>query len=156
MSSQQSLTLRLELIWWVFTAVVVGGMLWPIFNKVDYYPFLLSNIVFIVAFITLARYIFLLKHTFIAKMQRVKLVLLFLCIPLAFYLIGEINYFQTYCDEEGIEAILPHLTLEEQASLGKFIRTQMLFFGVGAVISVLLFPFRMMISIWRTRNRGTV
>jgi len=85
-----------------------------------------------------------------------KLVLLFLCIPVLFYLISQINSFQTYMDEEGIESILPSLTLEEQASLGSYIRTEMVFFGVGAAVSALIFPFRMVISVWRTRNRGTV
>jgi len=156
MTQKNKLALRLELIWWVFTAVVLGGVLFPIFQKINHYPFLFQNVVFIVLFITLARWIFLLKHTFFARKEMMKLVLLFLCIPVLFYLISQINSFQTYMDEEGIESILPSLTLEEQASLGSYIRTEMVFFGVGAAVSALIFPFRMVISVWRTRNRGTV
>jgi len=133
MTQKNKLALRLELLWWVFTAVVLGGVLFPIFQKINHYPFLFQNVVFIVLFITLARWIFLLKHTFFARKD-----------------------FQTYMDEEGIESILPSLTLEEQASLGSYIRTEMVFFGVGAAVSALIFPFRMVISVWRTRNRGTV
>ena len=156
MNQQNQLALRMEIIWWVFTLVVLGGILFPIYQKISYYPFLWTNVIFIIAFITLARYIFLLKHTFLAKRQWVKFALLFLCLPLIFWLISRLNYFQTYLDEEGLESFLSLLSLEEQASLGNYIRNEMIFFGVGALVSAVIFPVRMLISFWRTRNRGTV
>jgi uncharacterized membrane protein YbaN (DUF454 family) len=51
---------------WLITALVVAGVLYPVLTTVSSYPFLLTNIIFIVAFITFARYIFQLKHSFLA------------------------------------------------------------------------------------------
>ena len=156
MNTQNKLIFRLEIIWWLVTIILVGGVLFPIFQAIEYYPFLWINVAFIVIFVTLARYIFLLKHTFLAKRQWVKFALTLLCLPLVFWLIGRINHFQTYLDEEGLESFLSILELERQAALGSYIRNEMIFFGVGAIISAVIFPIRMIISFWRTRNRGTV
>jgi hypothetical protein len=38
----------------------------------------------------------------------------------------------------------------------QYIRSEFLFFGVGSVIVSILLPFRMIISVWRTKNKGTV
>ena len=156
MDVQNKLALRMEIIWWIFTLIVLGGVLFPILTRITHYPFLWTNVAFVFLFITLARYIFLLKHTFLAKRQWVKFTLLFLCLPLIFWLINSINYFQTFLDEEGVESFLPLLSLEEQSSLGNYIRNEMIFFGVGAIVGAVIFPVRMLISFWRTRNRGTV
>jgi len=32
----------------------------------------------------------------------------------------------------------------------------MIFFGVGGIITGIILPFRMIISLWRMRNKGTV
>jgi len=146
----------LELIWWVITFIVVYAVLYPIHQKVFGYPFLSSNIVFVIVFLTITRYIFQLKHTFIGKIQWAKMILMVLCIPLVAYLISQVNFFQAYLDENGYESFLGHLPGEEQLNLGKYIRTEMIFFGVGALIASVLFFFRLIMSIWRTHNRDTV
>ena len=148
--------LVLELLWWIFTGVIVLVVLFPIYSKVEEYAFWLPNIVFIVAFITLTRYIFLLPFTFIARRQILKLALAFLSLPLLFYLIEQLNFFQTFLDEEGPRAIIGWHPFGEQEELIAYVRSEMLLFGVGSVISALIFPFRMVISVWRLRNRGTV
>ena len=57
----------------------------------------------IVMFITLVRYIFLLKYTFLAQFQIGKFILIFLSIPLGFYLIQEFFAFHDFVDSEGTE-----------------------------------------------------
>ncbi len=143
-----------ELIWWLFTAVVTVIVLLPVYSRIPDYPFWLSNIIFIVTFITLTRYIFFLPHTFLANRQILKIALVFLIIPLIFYLIQGLNYFQTLLDEEGIEAVVGALPFAEQNTMIDYIRSEMLLFGVGSVISGIVFPFRMIMSVWRQRNRG--
>ena len=147
---------RLELLWWLLTALVVAGLLYPILREIEDYPFLVLNVIFIVISITFARYIFLLKHTFLAKKQWLKVVLVFLCIPIILYLINGINYFQTFLDEQGIESFMSGIELEAQYSLAAYIRNEMIFFGVGSLISAIIMPFRLLISVWRLHNRGTV
>ena len=156
MDKRTSAMWRLELLWWLLTALVVVGLLYPILRDIKDYPFLVLNIVFIVTSITFARYIFLLKHTFIAKRQWAKVVLVFLCIPIILYLVNGINYFQTFLDEKGIESFMSGIDLEKQYALVSYIRNEMIFFGVGSLISAIIMPFRLLISVWRLHNRGTI
>ena len=85
MDKQKSLIAQLELVWWIFTAVVAFAFIFPITSKIANYPFLMSNIIFIVVFLTLGRYFLFLKHTFLAKQQKIKMVIFVLCIPSVSY-----------------------------------------------------------------------
>ncbi|MEM6966246.1 MAG: hypothetical protein AAF573_15895 [Bacteroidota bacterium] len=146
----------MELIWWMFTAVVAIAVLFPIMKNVDSYPFLFPNIVFIVVFITFARYFFLLKYTFLAHRQSLKVLIFFLCLPLGFYLGGEINEVRAYLDENGIDSLVKNLPYDEHWSFASYIKTQMNFFGAASLVVTVLLPFRLLLSVWRNRNRGTV
>lgn len=148
--------LQLELFFWVFTFIIAAAVLLPILTTLNTYKFWLPNIVFVVTAITMTRYLFLLKHTFLAQRQPLKVVVVFLCIPLVFYLVQELNYFQTFLDEEGPEAIVGSGAYGAQANLMTYIRSELILFGVAAVISSVALPFRLLVSVWRTRNRGTV
>lgn len=156
MDKQLSLSLRLEFIWWIFTFILLAGVLYPILSAIDDYPFLVMNVIFVIVFVTLTRYVFLLKHTFLAYRQILKSIIIVLSIPLIFYLINEMNFFQTYIDENGMDSFLGNLPYKRIGSLGKYIRAEMLFFGTGSLIIAVITPIRMLISIWRTMNRGTV
>ena len=142
----------LELIWWVVTAIVAAAVLIPILNSLDGYPFLTSNIVFIVVFITMTRYVFLLKHTILAKAELVKVGIVLVSIPFIFLLIEGLSNFQNYLDEEGLDKFMPLLNLDKQQDMITYIKSEMLFFGVGAIIVAIVFPVRMVISIWMNRN----
>ena len=148
--------LGFEFIWWVITAIIAYAVLYPITKAVYNFPFLMTNVIFVIVFITFTRYIFLLKHTFLAKRQLIKIGIVFLCIPLLFFLIQELNYFQTFLDERGVEHFLRHLPLPQQEALGGYIRSELLLFGTGSIICTILLPLRMIISVWRTHNKGTV
>lgn len=156
MKQPSSLLLRLELIWWAVTILILFGVLLPIRSYWGTYPFFWSNTLYIITFITLTRYIFLLHYTFLAHLQRLKIVLFFLCIPLVFLLIQELNRFQLYLDYNGIEALLGNPGLDMNNSLINYTYNEMLLFGVGSIISGIIFPFRLLSSVWRKRNRGTV
>ncbi|HMQ48282.1 MAG TPA: hypothetical protein PKA00_13040 [Saprospiraceae bacterium] len=149
---------QLELLFWLFTALLVIIVQLPIYNSLgpERYPFYLQNTVFILAAVTVTRYIFLLQHTFLAYRQFLKIAFVFLCIPLIFYLVQEINHFQTYIDEQGWDALVGHLAYENRNGMIDYIRNQMILFGTMAVISSVLFPFRLMASVWLTYNRGRV
>lgn len=148
--------MQLEFYFWVLTLVVAVGILLPILSTLPDYRFLLPNIVYIVVAITMTRYLFLLKHTFLAKRQVLKVAISLLCIPLLFYLVQALNGFQTFLDEEGPEAIVGPLAYSSRSGLMTYIRSEMLLFGVASIISAFVLPFRLILSVWRTRNRGTV
>lgn len=156
MDKHAGLLLRLELIWWLATLLVVIGVLFPIYNSETDYPFWFQNSLFIIVSITAARYIFLLRHTFLAYRQWLKVAITVICIPLFLYLMKEFRLFSTVASDLGLEEMFNHLSLKGQVNMSNYVRSEMLFFGSYSMISVTVMPIRMIISFWRTHNRGTV
>ncbi|MFT4667588.1 MAG: hypothetical protein ACI8YQ_003872 [Polaribacter sp.] len=154
MSNQTNMSLKLELISWVFTLVLAVAVLFPIYTGITNYPFWWTNILFIVTFITLTRYVFLLQHTFLANRQKLKVVLFFLSIPIVFFLISQVHYFQSFLDEQGVGSFLGNMTLDNRNSMADFVKKEMMLFGIGSVVIAIIFPFRLLLSVWRFRNRG--
>lgn len=156
MEKQKRLYIRLEVIWWIVTLLILIGILFPIYKTQAKYPFWILNTVFVIVFITISRYIFLLKYTFLATRQWLKVAVAILSIPLFIYLLDEFNFFRVIADEIGVEEIFDHLSLEGQTNMSSYVKKEMLFFGSGSLICSILLPLRMLISFWRTHNRGTV
>lgn len=156
MNQKKALFLILEIIWWLFTLFVVIAVLYPIYQDAVDYPFYKSNILFIIFFITFTRFLFFLKHTFLARREYLKVVIILFSAIIVFLLVNELNFFQTYLDEQGFKGFLGHLALDRQQSMGGYIRKEMLFFGVGSIIAAAIMPFRLVISIWRGRNLDKV
>ncbi|MCB0534208.1 MAG: hypothetical protein H6574_23755 [Lewinellaceae bacterium] len=156
MTKQQQLTLWLELLWWVLTALIVWLVLYPIHKAMYVWPFEGWNIAFVVCTITLTRYIFLLKFTPIAWLQEVKVGLILLMFPLTFIMVDAVNGFMVYIEEHTWEALTGHLPAAQQKGIESYMWTEMLFFGVGSFVAPPVFAVRLFMSVWRTRNRGTV
>jgi len=147
----------LELVWWIATLVIVALFLLPVMNYIgDGYEFYQPNIIFIVLFVTFTRYIFLLKHTFLAKNKILKLILIFLPIPLLVYSVDALFNFQDFIDKGAHIRMLSHLTPDTAMDITKYIKYQFIFFGTGSILVLFLLPIRMIISIWRGINKGTV
>ena len=156
MNQKTALSFILEIIWWLFTLFVIIAVLYPIYTTATNYPFYKSNILFILFFITFTRFLFLLKHTFLANREYLKVIIILFSAIIVFLLVNELNFFQTYLDEKGFDSFLGHLELDRQQSMGDYIRKEMLFFGVGSIIAAAVMPFRLVVSIWRGRNLGKV
>lgn len=156
MDKKQSLKLVLEILWWVLTAVIAWAVLAPIHKAMYVWPFEGWNIFFIVLLITFTRYIFLLEHTFLARLQEVKVGLILLMFPLTFKLIEGLNTFMVYIEEKTWDPLTGHLPLADKTAIESYIWAEMLFFGVGSFIAAPVFAGRLMLSVWRVRNRGTV
>ncbi len=154
---KNSLLVKFEILWWIFTFILLVGILYPILPYWNSYSFLITNIIYIIVFITITRYVFLLRYTFLAHKQVLKLVFIFLSVPFVFYLIQALNNFQTSLDNYGIAAMLGTASdATTTESIGSYIYSEMLLFGVGSIVSAIIFPFRLALSIWRIRNRGNV
>ncbi len=143
----------LELIWWVFTFLVCAIILLPLLREIPEYPFLLINVVSILVFITFTRYIFFLNLTFLKRFMVLKIILSFASIPLIFYLVSNINYFQTFLDENGVLPFMGHLSPERIDVLEQYMRNEFILFGVGSVIVSVILPFRLLLSVWRQYNQ---
>ncbi|RME99621.1 MAG: hypothetical protein D6772_07465 [Bacteroidetes bacterium] len=129
-------------------AVIVG----PIYYLLPDYRFLWANLLFVFLFITLTRHIFLLRYSFLADWRNIKIALIFLCLWIAFLVVQEINAFQVFLDENGPEAIVGSLPDDDQQPMLSYIRSQFIFFGVGATIACAVLPIRLIISIYRKWN----
>ena len=148
--------LSLELVWWVVTAMLVYAVLYPIHKAMREWVFEVQNIIFMVGLITFTRYTFLLRHTFIARQQLIKVVLILLLFPLTFYLISQLNAFLALVEEQTWEPFTGHLPPNERQQIEEYIWNEMLFFGAGCVIAAPVFAVRLFISIWRQHNRNSV
>jgi hypothetical protein len=156
MNKSTLLKITLELLWWVISFFVVWLVLRPIYEAMYFWTFKWTNILSVVVLLTLTRYVFLLKHTFISNQQVLKIALMFLMFPLTFLLVERVNEFLVFIEEQGWEPLTGHLPPSQQPAIQEYIWGEMLFFGVGSALAAPAFAIRMMLSIWRTRNRGTV
>ena len=146
--------LQLEALWWLTTIVVVLLVLFPLYSTPVTFPFYTINVVYIVSFITLTRYIFLLHLTLLARRQILKIAVICMTVPFIFYLVQGLNAFQTFLDEQGFEALVGRLPLERQGGMLTYIRSEMLLFGVGSIVAAAVLPVRLLISIWKQQNEG--
>ena len=148
--------IKIEILWWVFTGVLILGVLFPIWLKAPLFPFFIENTILIAAFVTFTRYIFLLPSTLIARLKWIKVIIIAVAAILFFVLTTALGDFNNFLEEEGLQTIVPHLHVKEQKRMMNYIQNEMIFFGVGSIISGVILPFRMIVSLWRMRNRGTV
>jgi len=156
MEAKQKLSFQLEILFWLFTAVLIVAFVYPIYKTGAQFPFYFMLAMFIAVFITVTRYIFMMKFTFLAHNKWIKAILIALSIPFVFFLIDQLNAFQTFHDEHGLDQFFRFMPLIERIDLQNYIRTTMVFFGTASIIAAIVFPFRLMISIWRNFNRTTV
>jgi len=149
-------TLALELLTLFFSIILAFLVLLPLTNKEVDYPFFTENTVFIFTFILVTRYLFFLKYFFLAKQQAIKVLLFFIFIPFIFYLIGSFHGFRTFLDEEGMYAPMRNLPADKALWLGNYMYYEMVLFGSGSIVACIIFPFRLIFSVWTLKNRGKV
>lgn len=143
-------------LFWLVTAVVVCLVLLPIYSKGISFPFIGFNILFIGVALTWTRYIFFLKNLPFSHFTPLKLIFIFTAIPLMIILLDGFTAFQAYHDEVGLQELVPHLSLGDQRTMIKYIKTEYTFFAVSSIICAIILPVRMIVSMWRVRHKGTV
>lgn len=145
----------IEIVWWLLTILVTGLILLKVYESVAGYPFYFYNTLFILVFLTFSRYIFLLNQSPIIYSRKPKMFYFFLSIPLCFIIFEGFYAYQSAIDEYGAEDYFNIRPDADPGSTVSFIHTQMVFFGVASFIAAVVMPVRMVVSIWKTRNRGT-
>ena len=149
MNKQNQLRLKLELLWWVFTFVLTIAVLAPIYVNQLSFPFYLSNVVFIVIFVTVTRYVFLLKHTWLIRMKWLKIALTLGSVIVIFILSTSMIDFNNYLEEVGLQEVVKDMPVDKQYSMIRYIQREVIFFGVGGIVAMMALPFRMLISLRR-------
>lgn len=149
--------LQLELLLWLITMVVIILVMFPIWSEVGLqFMYHWSNVLALFIFVTFTRLIFLLRHSYMSHNNVLKAIFFLLCIPLFVYFMDRLNSFQTFIEENSYLALLSDTTGDTAVNLIKYIRYEYIFFVVAAMITVIILPIRLIVSVWRVRNRGTV
>ena len=147
---------KIELLWWLATFILAALVLLPIWRNAPTYPFFAENLFFIVAFVTFTRYIFLLRTTFIAQMKWIKVIIIAMAAIMFFVMSTGLSDFRNFMDEKGLQTLVDHLHVTEQTRIINYIKNEMVFFGVGSIIAGIALPVRMIMSLWRMRNKSGV
>lgn len=142
-----------EVLSWGFIAVFCILFMLPIYIKThEHFTFYLPNIVSIILFVGITRWLFLWKFVPYSRSKWVKFVFIFIPIPILMYLIGSMWDFQKFIDEEGTISFLKGSNDLNDYDFGRFIKYQFIFFCTGAIVTTVLLPVRMIISFWRIIN----
>lgn len=163
LSKQRTSKFFMELLWWAVTAIAAWMATRPFWKYFDNDEYLIELTVYIVVLITVARYLFLLKYTFLARLQALKFILIFASIPLALWGVNEFFDFRDFYETQSEGMIENQSYFEEGLTFSK--RYEVLqhlmpiysFFAWGAIITLFMMPFRLLVSYWRVYNKtGTV
>jgi len=124
-----------ELLWWAFTLVLAALVLAPVYNYIPDFPFFLPNFVYIVVAITLTRYLFFLKITWLRDHLAWQAGISFLLIPLTFWMV---QYF-------------PPDTAEV---MNIYLNNEYKFFAIWAIAAAVVTPFRFLYNVWMRYRAG--
>ncbi len=143
-----------ELLWWAFTLVLAGLILTPVYSTIPDFPFFLPNFVFIVVAVTLTRYLFFLRISWLRDHLMWQAALSFLLIPLIFWMGQYFNYFITYLDEQNPDVFVKHLPAATAEIMDAYLNAEYRFFGVWAIVASLMMPFRLLYNVWVRYRAG--
>ena len=126
----------------------------PIYiNQVEF-PFYEYNVFFILSAVTFSRLLFQIKHSFLAHQLVLKFLFMFLAVVVFMLAYRGINLYNIFIDEKGHYFLVEHLPLEKRYSLAKYINWEFFFFGIASIVSAVIMPFRLLVSIFRVKNYG--
>ena len=148
--------LAIEGISFLMTIVVVVTVMYPIWTQFPEYKFNGTNIVYIVAFLTFTRYTFLLRYSFLATQQNVKIGFILFTLIIILGLVTQIQDFNVWIDAGDPERLMPLVPQSKRDGLLSYIKSEFLFFAVGAVVASVFLAGRLMQSVWRMRNKEGV
>ncbi len=148
--------LQLELIWWLVTGIVVVAVMLPIWQTMPNFPFFSTNIVYILAMLTFARYAFGLEYTFLSHAMKVKMVFLLFSLLILGLFIGPLNDFQRWWDEGDHDTIFQTIPFAKRDGLSSYIKSEFSFFAIGGFLACLWFTTRLFRSVWRQWNNEGV
>jgi len=152
MQKERSYKIALEVISWLITALVVLGVLAPIYLYEIDFPFWMGNALLIAVFITCFRYTFLLQYSWLHSFFWVKVGFIAFSLLLVVSLANYLSTLNRYMDEDGLNTITYALKFRDQMSMIQYIKNEILFFGVGSIVASAALALRLTISVWRDVN----
>ncbi|HPQ21420.1 MAG TPA: hypothetical protein PK147_06190 [Saprospiraceae bacterium] len=139
-----------------FILIISAVILFPLFPLFPYLSFFVDNYLVWIVFLILVKDIFFTKFSFYANTIIPKVILIVLMIPLFLYLIDKLYDFQSFLDEEGLQLSLLNedFSYSEISFWEKYLRLEYLFALVGGLVSTIVFPIKLIYSIWVKINKN--
>ncbi len=139
----------LEFIWWMVTFVITALVVLPIIQADIDFPWFSYNIIYLIGAVTLLRYIFSLHHHPLSESKPFKIIMI-LIVPLLFFPILEgLHSFLEYNDQEGLQTLVTHLSIEKQQWMMKYMRIEYVLAGTTCFVGVFAMIVKMIRSLWR-------
>lgn len=143
-----------ELLWWAFTIVLAALVLAPVYANIPDFPFFLPNFVFVVVAITLTRYLFFLKITWLRDHLAWQAGLSILLLPLIFWMGQYFNLFVTYLDEKNPDVFIKHLPEAKAEIMSIYLNNEYKLFAFWAIAAGLIMPLRLLYNVWVRYRAG--
>ena len=152
--SKRGIRVVFELAWWAFALVLACLVVLPIYSTVPDFPFFFPNMLYVVVAVTLTRYLFLLHVSWLRDRLIAQAGLAFLLIPLIFYMVQEFNAFIIFFDERGPDVLIRGMESDMGQTIDGYMHAEYRFFGVWAIVSAVIMPFRLVYNAWVRYRAG--
>lgn len=143
-----------ELLWWAFTIVLAALVLAPVYANIPDFPFFLPNFIFVVVAITLTRYLFFLKISWLRDHLAWQAGLSILILPLIFWMGQYFNLFVTYLDEQNPDVFIKHLPEARAEIMSIYLNNEYKLFAFWAIAAGLIMPLRLLYNVWVRYRAG--
>lgn len=143
-----------ELLWWAFTIVLAALVLAPVYANIPDFPFFLPNFVFVVVAITLTRYLFFLRISWLRDHLAWQAGLSILILPLIFWMGQYFNLFVTYLDEQNPDVFIKHLPEAKAEIMSIYLNNEYKLFAFWAIAAGLIMPLRLLYNVWVRYRAG--
>lgn len=145
-------SIRLQILFIVLAIALAAFLVFPIWQANIDFPFYQKNIILAIAGVLLFQFIFFLKYTWLDRYQKLKIALIPLSVPVIFIFIRMLNQFTTFMDEMPLAELMNGMPYDEQQFLASYIKIEYVAVGVLAIVGAILFPFKLLKSVWREVN----
>ncbi len=153
-SASKATPLLYEFLWWAFTLVLAGLVLLPVYAQIPAFPFFIPNFIYVLTAVTLTRYLFFLRISWLRDHLLVQGALSLLLIPLIFWMGQSLNEFVTYFDENGPDVLVRNLPKDAAGVINGYLKAEYRFFGIWAIIAALFTPLRLLYNVWVRYRAG--
>ena len=143
-----------ELAWVAFTLALAALVVLPIYSTVPNFPFYLPNVVYVLVAVTLTRYLFLLRISWLRDRLYLQGAVMFLLVPLVFWMVQSFNAFIIFFDERGPDVLVRALSRDSARIMNRYMHAEYRFFGVWAVVAAVITPLRLLYNVWVRYRAG--
>ncbi len=150
--SKKGLLFINEILWIAVFSIIAAIIVFPIYQKLPNFPFIIANFVFIFVTLFLIRYILFIKKSIISNKRTLLKAFFFLSIPTVLFLSDQYFTILAFFKELGFEFIPDDFSYLDAKSLGNYVKTEISFFGISSIIAAVIFPFRILSYLWKTSS----